>query len=62
MSGTKPAIVIHILSTAVRPVLLYGLQYVNQNKYVMRDVEMLQAKLLKSASDLKRYCRKAPLL
>ncbi len=59
---TRPDAISHIYTTAVRPVLTYGLECVYQGKTVMQDVEMLQSKLLKSSLGLKRYCRNTPLL
>jgi hypothetical protein len=62
VNGTNPDTITHIYSTAVRPVLLYGLECVYQTKSIMHEVETVQSKLLKAALGLKRYCRSTPLL
>ena len=53
---------IHIFNAAVRPVILYGLQSVYQNKSSHIKAEKFHAKLLKSTLGLKRYCVNTPLL
>ena len=47
----------HIFRTAIRPVLLYGVECVHHNKTIMHELDVWQAKLLKSALGIKRYSR-----
>ena len=61
-NGSSPDTIAHIFSTAVRPVLLYGLESVHQSKQAKKDAEILQGKLLKAALGLKTYSRNSPLL
>ena len=61
-NGTNPNTVAQIFSTAVRPVLTFGLGCVYNRKTVLSDIESLQGKLLKAALGIKKYCRNAPLL
>ena len=62
VNGTSPDTITHIYTTAIRPVLLYGLECVYQCKTVINDAERLQSKLLKSALGLKKCSRTSPLL
>lgn len=62
LKGIKPETLIHIFNTAIRPVLLYGLQSIYQNNASVIEIEKLQAKLLKAVLGLKVFCRNTPLL
>ena len=62
VNGTSSDTITHIYTTAIRPVLLYGLECIYQCKTVINDAERLQSKLLKSALGLKKYSRTSPLL
>ena len=62
VGGCSPSTISHIYSTAVRPVLLYGLECVYQDKTVMKSIESMQGKFVKAALGLKKSCRTSPLL
>ena len=62
INGSSPHTISHIFNTAVRPVLLYGLESFHQSKQAKQDAETLQGKLLKVALGLKTRCRNTPLL
>ena len=51
--GVKPEVITHVFNTAIRPVLMYGLQCVYQCKSAIEDAEKLQAKRLKSSLGLR---------
>jgi hypothetical protein len=53
VNGLNPDTIVHLYNTAIRPVLMYGLQCVYQNKTAMEGTEKIQGKLLKSALGLK---------
>jgi hypothetical protein len=52
----------YLWKSAVKPVLLYGLNTINISKRCMDDLEKAQSKLVKSAMGLHKYCRSSPLL
>ena len=49
-------------STAIRPVLTYGLNTVNVDKTRLKELESIQGKLVTSMVSLHKYCRSTPLL
>ena len=62
VKGCSPSTISRIYTTAIRPVLTYGLECVYQGKTVMNQVEVIQGKCLKAALGLKYYCKTSPLL
>jgi len=62
VGGCSPCTITHIFSVAVRPVLLYGLECLYQDKTAINSIESVQGKFLKSAFGLKKSCKTKPLL
>ena len=60
--ASNPDTITRILNSAVRPVLVCGLEYVHQNKGALHNVEVTQATVLKAALGLKSYFKNTPLL
>ena len=61
-NGCDPHTVSYIYSTAIRPVLTYGLESTYQGSTAMNEVEVLQSKFLKTSLGVKYYCKTTPLL
>ena len=52
----------YIWSTAIRPVLTYGLQCISLSKQALQNLEKTQAKLLKTSLGLHKFCKNTPVL
>ena len=52
----------YVWKTAIRPVLMYGLNTVTINKTCLRDLEKIQGRLVKSMVSVHKYCRTTPIL
>ena len=61
-NGLSAQTLAYVWSTAVRPVLTYGIHCVHHSKPALRSMDKLQCKLLKSILGLKDYCHNTPLL
>ena len=61
-NGSNAESISYIFNTAIRPVLLYGNQCIAKNKKSIEEIEKMQSKLLKSALNLKPFCKSTPLL
>jgi hypothetical protein len=61
-NDSQPATVAHIWSAAIRPILMYGTKSLFLTKTALSELDKLQAKLLKTALGLSRYCWSTPLL
>ena len=51
-----------MLSVAIQPTLSYGCSTLNSDRNVMKELDKAQAKLLKSALGLLKFCHNTPLL
>ena len=61
-NSCSPDTIRYVFNTAVRPVLTYGIQCMDMSKSSSAAIESAQAKLLKSALGLHKFCRSTPLL
>ena len=52
----------YVWKTAIRPVLMYGLNTVTINKTCLRDLEKIQGRLVKSMVSVHKYCKTTPIL
>ena len=59
---TDARAVSYIWNTAIRPVLLYGLNCTHINRGYMSQLEKTQARLFKAALGLHKYCKSSPVL
>ena len=62
VNGCNPSTIAQLYTTAVRPVLSYGLECISLCDTVMKDVVKTQSKFLKAALGVKSRCRSSPLL
>ena len=60
--GCNPRTIAYMYTTAIRPILTFGLECVHQCKTALKEVEKMQSKLLKAALGLKTHCKTSPLL
>lgn len=52
----------YVFNSAIRPVLLYGLNTCSINKGTLRELEKLQGRLIKSMVGTHKYCKTTPIL
>ena len=51
-----------MLSVAIQPILSYGCSTLNADRNIIKELDKAQAKLLKSALGLPKFCHNTPLL
>ena len=61
-NGVSPIVSAHMLSVAIKPILSYGCSTLNADRNVIKELDKAQAKLLKSALGLPKFCYNTPLL
>jgi hypothetical protein len=61
-SGIEPATIAHIWKTAIRPVLSYSTQCLSLCNKSIQELDRTQARLLKSALGISKYCKSTQLL
>ena len=60
--GVSPLVSAHMLSVAIQPILSYGCSTLNADRNVIKELDKAQAKLLKFALGLPKFCHNIPLL
>ena len=60
--GVSPIASAHMLSVAIQPILSYGCSTLNPDRKLIKELDKAQAKLLKSALGLLKFCHSTQLL
>lgn len=60
--GLSPETMKHLWMVAVRPVLFYGMHCTHLGKEAIKKIRSTEAKLLKRALGLRKFCKSTPLL
>ena len=60
--GVAPTVLAHMFNVAIQSILSYGCAMLNFTLSSVKDLDKLQAKLLKSALGLPKFCHNTPLL
>ena len=60
--GVAPTVSAHMFNVAIQPILTYGCTTLNFTLSSVKELDKVQAKLLKSALGLPKFCHNTPLL
>ena len=62
--GAAPTVSAHMFNVAIQPILTYGCTTLNftRSSVKLKELDKVQAKLLKSALGLPKFCHNTPLL
>ena len=61
-NGVNPESAVKIFCTGIRPILAYGCESIHMNKALIKELDKLQGKLLKSCLGLSKYSHTTPLI